>query len=148
MVRGEQNIRYGKILRAARESAGISLEQAADYIGISIASFSRMETGISGVSANRLAVLADYYGVSAGKLLDDQIIRMPTQMNIDRMKAVVLLVHQIIAELHASPSPEKIADVVSQVYINEIERLLKDPKADTAFDADHHRAFITMVFRT
>ena len=148
MNNNEQHIRFGAILRKARVRAGISLEQAAAHIGISTASFSRMETGISGVSANRLAKLADCYGLSAGKLFDGQLVRMPTQVDIERMKAVVMLVQQIIAELGATPSPEKIADVVSQVYIHEIERLLNTPEADIAFDAKPHRAFVTMVFRT
>ncbi len=147
MNNNEQHIRFGAILRQARVRADISLEQAADYIGITTASLSRMETGISNVTAGRLAKLAAYYGVSAGALFEGQLIQMPTQVDIDRMKAVVLLVHEIIATLGAAPSPEKIADVVSQVYTTEIERLLANPDVDLAFNADHHRPFITMVFK-
>lgn len=142
-----QHIKFGAILRKARERADISLEQAADYIGITTASLSRMETGISNVTAGRLAKLAAHYGVSAGALFEGQLIQMPTQIDIDRMKAVVLLVHEIIATLGATPSPEKIADVVSQVYTTEIERLLANPDANLSFNADHHRPFITMVFK-
>jgi transcriptional regulator with XRE-family HTH domain len=147
MTKHEQHIRFGAILRQARVQADISLQQAADCIGITTASLSRMETGISNVSAERLAKLAAYYGVSAGALFEGQLIQMPTQVDIDRMKAVVLLVHEIIATLGVAPSPEKIADVTAQVYTTEIERLLTNPQADLAFNADHHRPFITMVFK-
>lgn len=147
MSNNDQYIRFGTILRQARVRAGISLEQAADYIGITTASLSRMETGISNVSADRLAKLAAYYGVSASALFEGQLIQMPTQVDIGRMKAVVLLIHEVIATLDASPSPEKIADVTAQVYTTEIERLLANPDADLAFNADHHRPFITMVFK-
>ena len=147
MNNNEQHIKFGAILRKARVQAGISLEQAADFIGITTASLSRMETGISNVSAGRLANLAAYYGVSAGALFEGQLIQMPTQVDIGRMKAVVLLVHEVIATLGVSPSPDKIADVTAQVYTTEIERLLANPHADLAFSADHHRSFITMVFK-
>ena len=139
--------RFGAILREARERAGISLEAAANYVGISTASFSRMETGISSVTASRMAKLAEHYGVSVAGLFEGQLIRMPTNVDVERMKAVVVLVHQIIGDLSVSPSPEKIADVISQVYIDEIKRLLNDSKADLLFDPEHHRAFITMIFR-
>ena len=140
--------RFGAILREARERAGISLEAAANYIGISTASFSRMETGISSVTASRMAKLAEHYGVSVAGLFEGQLIRMPTNVDVERMKSVVILVHQVIGNLNVSPSPEKIADVVSQIYTDEIKRLLDDTKADLVFDPDSHRAFITMIFRT
>ena len=139
--------RFGAILREARERAGISLQAAADFVGISTASFSRMETGISSVTASRKAKLADHYGVSVSGLFDGQLIRMPTNVDVERMKSVVILVHQVIGDLNVSPSPEKIADVVSQIYTDEIKRLLNDSKAELLFDPDHHRAFITMIFR-
>ncbi len=147
MSKHEQHIKFGAILRKARERAEISLEQAADFIGISTASFSRMETGISKVTADRLAELASFYGISASAILEGELIQMASNVDINRMKRVVLLIQETISNLGVSPSPEKIAEITAQVYTAEIERLMGDSGVDTAFDADHHRAFIAMVFK-
>jgi transcriptional regulator with XRE-family HTH domain len=53
-------------LRAARRTAGYSLQQAAARLGCSFSGLSRYERGEIDPPASRVAALADLYGVHPG----------------------------------------------------------------------------------
>lgn len=135
------------MLRKARERDGRSLDEVADHLGITTASLSRMETGVSGVDADRVQVLAKLYGISIADLYEGQLVSMPSTVDVKRMRGVVLLVQQTIQSLRVKPTPEKIAETTTEVYEREIKRLLDDPKADTGFNPEFHRSFVETVFR-
>ena len=141
------NPRINTTLREARERAGISLSDAAEHLGITNASMSRMETGVSGVTADRLDALAKLYGVTIGGLFDGRLVTMPTTIDIDRMRAVVLLVQEVIQKRRLKPSPEKVADAVAMVFRREIEWLIQHPEADLEFDPKRHVELVETVFR-
>ncbi|MBB3992412.1 transcriptional regulator with XRE-family HTH domain [Sulfitobacter undariae] len=132
-------------LRMAREQAGLSLEKAAECIGISGASFSRMENGLSKVSTDRLEMLASLYQVSASALIEGSIITMPSTVDLDRMRAVVEAVQKGIYQPRVRPSPEKVGIAVAEVYRMEIERIVNDPKAE--FDPSRYNGLIEAMFR-
>ncbi|WP_184561564.1 helix-turn-helix domain-containing protein [Sulfitobacter undariae] len=129
----------------AREQAGLSLEKAAECIGISGASFSRMENGLSKVSTDRLEMLASLYQVSASALIEGSIITMPSTVDLDRMRAVVEAVQKGIYQPRVRPSPEKVGIAVAEVYRMEIERIVNDPKAE--FDPSRYNGLIEAMFR-
>ncbi len=134
-----------RTLRQAREQAGLSLEQAADQIGISGASFSRMENGLSKVTTERLEALASLYKVSASALIEGNIVTMPSTVDLNRMRAVVEAVQSVVNQLRVKPSPEKMGLAVSEIYRMEIEKIIADPKAD--FDPIRHTGLIEAMFR-
>ena len=131
-------------LREARTTAGYTLDQAAEKIGISIASLSRMETGVSKVSIQRMGQFAAFYGVSASALLGGEIVMRPTTIDLERMERVVEAVAGAVARLGVSPSPAKLGRAVSQVYQLEINRLVDHPDAE--FDLTQHTKFIDVIF--
>ena len=131
-----------RLLRAARLDAGKSLEDAANHLGITAASMSRMETGASGVMADRVAVLANFYGVSVAELLDGRLVSQPNSIDLDRMKAVIEFVQEKIVDTNSNPTPAKIALTVIQVYERELERGYSNSLADIDFDADYHAEFV------
>ncbi|WP_282129777.1 helix-turn-helix domain-containing protein [Roseobacter litoralis] len=133
------------ILRQAREQAGLSLEKAADCIGISGASFSRMENGLSKVNTDRLEMLAALYDVSASALIEGSIVTRPSTVDIERMRAVVEAVQAVVNRLRVKPSPQKMGLAVAEVYRLEIEHIVADPKA--SFDANRHTGLIEAIFR-
>ena len=141
------NPRINALLRAAREQAGISLRQAADELGITNASLSRMETGVSGVTADRLDELAKLYGVTIGGLFEGKLVTRPTTLDVERMKGVVLLVQTVIQSRRVKPSPEKIADAVAMVFEREIEWLIANSDADPDFEPKRHVTFVETIFR-
>jgi transcriptional regulator with XRE-family HTH domain len=125
--------------------AGLSLEKAAECIGISGASFSRMENGLSKVSTDRLEMLASLYRVSASDLIEGSIITMPSTVDLDRMRAVVEAVQAGVYSLRVRPSPEKVGTAVTEIYRMEIERIVNDPKAE--FDPTRYNGLIEAMFR-
>lgn len=135
------------MLRKARESAGVSLDDAAKHLGITTASLSRMETGVSGVAADRIEVLARFYRVAVSDLFEGQLVSMPSTIDLDRLRRIIVLVQDTIQETKAKPSSEKIAEVVTQVYQREIDRLLADPNTGVEFIPGEHSEFVEMIFR-
>lgn len=132
-------------LREAREKAGLTLEEAAKCIGISGASFSRMENGLSKVTTVRLEMLAALYEVSASALMEGNLVAKPSTVDIDRMRTVVELVQGIVNRLKVKASPEKMGLAVSEVYRLEIETIVTNPKAE--FDPARHTGLIEAIFR-
>lgn len=112
-----------KTLKQAREKSGLSLEKAARAIGISGASFSRMENGLSKVTVDRLLVLAKLYQISASSLLEGAIVCNASEIDIDRLKAAVLAVQKVVNDQTAQPSPESVAETVVEIYRSGIDHL-------------------------
>ena len=132
-------------LREAREKAGYTLEEAAGQIGLSIASLSRIETGVSKISIQRMGEFSAFYCVSASALLAGEVVMRPTSIDLDRMEKVVEVVAEAVSRLGVAPSPAKLAQTVSQVYQLEINRLVDHPDAE--FDLTRHTKFIEVVFK-
>ena len=133
------------LLRKAREDREITLEQAADLIGISGASFSRMENGLSRITTDRLVQLSELYGISASALLDGAIVSRPTTVDLQRLRATVEAVQGVVGAVGASPSPEKLGEAVAEIYRTEIERIIDTPNA--TFDPLVHEPLIKVMFR-
>lgn len=131
-------------LRQAREQVGLSMEQAAEAVGISTASLSRMENGVSRVTTDRLAMLSGLYQVSATGLLGGSIVMPPSAVDLERMRAVVELVQKIVIRLRVRPSPKKIGLAESEIYRTEIERIVADPDAE--FDPGRHAGLVEAMF--
>ena len=132
-------------LKQAREQAGLSLEKAAESIGISGASFSRMENGLSKVTTERLETLAELYQVSASALIEGSIVTRPSTVDIDRMRAVVAAVQEVVNRLNVKPSPAKMGMAVAELYQLEINHIVNDPKAE--FDPKRHLGIIEAMFQ-
>ncbi len=120
----------------------MSLDEAARHLGISTASLSRMETAVSGVAADRVEVLARLYQVKIQDIFEGQLTGMPGMVDQDRMHEAVLLVLETARTMRVKPSPEKIADLVVEVYRREIARLQADPSADAGFSSGQHEQFV------
>lgn len=140
-----RNKRIGGMLRKARVKAGVSLEDAARFIGVTPASFSRMETNVSMVTAARMERLAEHYKISMAGLFDDQLLPMPSSIDFERVRLVVEAVQRVINSLRVKTSPEKMGAAVKELYRLEIERLANNPKAE--FDPDHHIEIIQTMFK-
>ncbi|EBA04299.1 hypothetical protein RB2150_07348 [Rhodobacterales bacterium HTCC2150] len=142
MVDDKKNTAINTTLKKARERAGISMADAATHVGVTTASFSRMETGEAQVTANRLVTLATYYGLSVAGLLDGEFAKEPSSMDMKRVHAIILFVHDAIRLLRIKPSPEKIADLVTEIYQREIDAALQSSSRSTDFDPSVHNDFV------
>lgn len=133
------------ILKQTRIRAELTLEEAASAIGISGASFSRMENGLSRVTTDRLAELANLYQVSAAALVEGNIVTRPTNIDIACLTGVVEAVQGTVNRLGVIPSPEKMGMAVGELYRLEIDHIINHPKAK--FDANRHLGIIEAMFR-
>ena len=61
-------ISMGQRIRAAREAAGVSQEEARLAIGVSQPTYSRLEAGTRTVAGDELVALADRFGVRASTI--------------------------------------------------------------------------------
>ncbi len=111
---------------------------------MSIASLSRIETGVSQISIQRMGQFAAFYGVSAASLLAGEIVMRPSSIDLKKMESVVEAVAEIVKRLGVSPSPSKLGRAVAQVYEMEINRLVDNPDAE--FNLDRHINFIEIIF--
>lgn len=64
--------RLGRHIQEAREAAGLSVERAAELVGVDQSVQRKIEKGKSGVSAERLALYASLFGVSASWLIGEE----------------------------------------------------------------------------
>jgi len=135
---------HGKI-KEARQQCQMSQAQVAEALEITPASYSRLESGQSAITTDRLQRLAKLFDVSAGALLEGSIVRLPHRLDMDRLKLVVTEIEHTIARLDVRPSPEKVADAVAEVYQTEIEYVFNQPKQE--FDPSRHRRLIELIFR-
>lgn len=137
-------MRIHQTLRDAREWVGMSQEEAAQHLGISGASFSRMEAGLSAVTTTRLLHLAQLYRVSASSLLEGVVVMQPSTIDLDWLKQTVIAVEDVVAGLKTRPTSEKIAGVVAETYRREIDHIMNKPK--DRFSPVRHSEFIELMF--
>lgn len=132
-------------LREARERSGLSQDDAARRLGISVASVSRMESGESAVTTDRLAQLAAFYKVSAASLLEGAIVTHPSAIDLERLKLAIVEVEKVVAALGVRPSPEKVADAVAELYRTEIEHIIEHPRE--TFTPSRHARLLELIFK-
>ncbi|GAB5447943.1 MAG: hypothetical protein Gyms2KO_28160 [Gymnodinialimonas sp.] len=128
-----------------REDCGFSQEHVSGELGITAASFSRMEAGKSSITTHRLSQLAAIYEVSAGALLEGSIVRLPHRIDLERLKLVITEIENTIARLDVRPSAEKVADAIAEVYQSETEHVFDNPRE--TFDPSRHRRLIELIFK-
>lgn len=146
-----------RALQEARKALGLTLEDAArelskfssDTTGprISSSQLSRIETGSAYITQERLEQLADLYGLSVPELLDGQVVKAASRMDLQRLKDVVAFVQQVVIDLQAQPSATKMSDAITMVYERETEWALTQTDLKTSFDPDRHRQFVETAFR-
>lgn len=140
----DSNELYDRI-RTARERSGMSMDDAADALGVSRVQIWRLEHKSKTVSAERLFELADLYGVDPRKLLQGDEAP-PTHVDLYRRIAdVVAMVEQQAQTLDVKPPPELVADAVVEILQQEANQPTDAKLAP--FDPSQYQGLITLLFR-
>lgn len=130
-------------LKRARQQLGLTMVDAAKKLGLSQSQLSRIESGRSGITSQRLAELAGLYGVSVSKLLDGQTVRTMSDTDLDRMAKVIEFVETILVDHNPRPSPQVISNAVITIFRHETLAVHGTSKA---FDPTAYRdILISMV---
>lgn len=94
-------MRLGARLREARRRNSKSLQEVADYFGLSKATVGHWETGTNPPDIGKLFRLARYYGTSVGSLVSEPL---------SRKEAAAQLAQMILNDTKPSESPQEVAD--------------------------------------
>jgi len=96
------NKNFGKKVRALRKSLGLTQEQLAEKIGISVISVANIESGRSGISFSKLEVLA--------KALDVKTFRLFTDIEVAKSdtKGEIIALMETMSEKQATAALEMI----------------------------------------
>lgn len=118
-----------RTLRLARERIGLSLGKAAELVGISKSSMSRLENGEGRMSMERLQAIARVYGYKPGALLDGNldIIREPDLVVVSESVRTVL---EASEQMNPRPEPSRIAATVVEVIRLVNQDLDRNPDSD------------------
>lgn len=92
----------GDRLKKARKRSGLTLNQVGDFLGVSSAYISMIESGIRELSSLRLASLAELYGQSPLSFIDEEsefdevqscavAFRMNRQLSNEDLKCIALV---------------------------------------------------------
>ncbi|WP_413219526.1 helix-turn-helix domain-containing protein [Tritonibacter mobilis] len=131
-----------ELIKRARLEAGLTLDQAAAKMGLSQSTMSRIETGETTITADRLVDLASAYGVSPSQLLDGAVVRSMSQTDLDRIGAVIEFVEIIAEDQTPRPSPQKIRDTVLAIFRQETSSAWE---TGAAFDPSRYSELVTML---
>ena len=134
-----------KRIKDAREQAGLSVNQAAEALGVKRTQVWRMENRSETLTAERLFELADLYGVDARKLFQGDNASASPDRLYELIGAVVIMVEECIQTLDSRPSPDLIRDAVVEVLRQEGNQP-PDIRAK-GFDATRYQGLVTLIFK-
>ncbi len=129
-------------LKTARLDAGLTMEKAAECLGLSQSTLSRIESGDTNVSSQRLVDLASAYGVSPSKLLDEAVVRSMSETDLDRIGLVIEFVEEVLVDTTPRPSPRQIRETVLAIFRQETEASWE---AGSTFNPLRYRALINIL---
>lgn len=132
-------------IRDARERSGMSMDDAADALGVSRVQIWRLEHKSKTVSAERLFEMADLFGVDPRKLLQGDTAPSTHQDLYHRIAQVVAMVEQQVQSLDVRPSPELIADAVIEILQQEANQPTDAKLAP--FNPSHYQGLIALLFK-
>lgn len=121
----EDNDTFGEAIRKVRLDLGLSLQAAADRLGMPKTTLWRLEDGESKISAKRLVDIAAEYGYSVSSLVAGELVKSPTQTEFDRLGSVVEHVEFMIQNLSTRPPPAQVRVAVVEVWRLETQRMIE-----------------------
>jgi transcriptional regulator with XRE-family HTH domain len=140
----EDDDTFGDTIRRARLELGLSLQAAADRLGMPKTTLWRLEDGESKISAKRLVDIAAEYGFSISRFVAGELVKSPTQTEFDRLGAVVEHVESMIQNLSARPLPARVRVAVVEVWRLETQRMIET--GGDAFDPTRYDRIVEQIF--
>lgn len=123
----------------------MSMDDAADALGVSRVQVWRLEHKSTTVSAERLFELADLYGVDPRKLLQGENAPATHLDLYRRIAEVVAMVEEQAQSLDARPSPQLVAEAVVEILQQEASQ--PTDAALAPFDPSQYQGLIKLLFQ-
>jgi len=139
------NLQLYERIKAARERAGISVNGAAEKLGVKRTQIWRMEHKADTVSARRLFELADLYQTDPRELLMGVDATNPPRQLYETLGNVVVMVEEVVQSLDVRPPPDLIRDAIIEV-LQQQDQKAPNQSADN-FDPAQYRGLVTLIFK-
>ena len=133
-------------IRNARERAGLSVNEAAERVGVSRVQIWRMENKTETISAERLFILAAIYEVDPYTLFHGTKATTQSMPSFyRRIGEVVAMVEGEAQKLNAKPPPHLVGEAVVEVLRQEIKAdLVTDAKP---LDTTKYQGLVALLFK-
>ncbi len=133
-------------IRNARENAGLSVNEAAERLGVSRVQVWRMENKAETISAERLFVIAEIYGVDPVVLFHGTKTNTQSETALyQRIGEVVAMVETEVQRLNVKPPPNVVGEAVVEILRQEA-RHSKTP-ANEPIDISKYQGLVALVFK-
>lgn len=133
-------------IREARERAGLTVNEAADRLGVSRVQIWRMENKAETITAERLFIIAAIYQVDPYVLFKGtEATTQSTTALYSRIGEVVAMVEEEAQRLDVNPPPHLVGEAVVEILRQE-NRNQTTP--DTAsLDKSKYRGLVALLFK-
>lgn len=132
-------------IRNARQRSRMSMDDAADSLGVSRVQIWRLENKSKTVSAQRLFEMADLYGIDPRRLLEGDAAAATSQDLYRRIGEVVAVVEEQAQALNVRPPPSLVGDAVIEILQQEANHPI-DAKSEP-FDPSQYQGLIALLFK-
>jgi transcriptional regulator with XRE-family HTH domain len=131
-------------LKQARNDAGLTMVDAAKKLGITQGSLSRIESGDTGVSSQRLIDMAGLYGVSPSSLMDGAVVNALSDKDLDRIGQVIEFVEEVLSEHSSRPKPTVVRETILAIFKQESASVYK---SGADFDPTRYRELMSILIK-
>lgn len=133
-------------IKDARERAGLTVNEAAERLGVSRVQVWRMENKTETISAERLFVIAEVYGVDPYALFKGiDATSQSTAALYQRIGEVVAMVEAEVQRLNAKPPPDVVGEAVVEILRQET-RGRTSPPTDP-LDIEKYQGLIALLIK-
>ncbi|MEN8951812.1 helix-turn-helix domain-containing protein [Planktotalea arctica] len=131
-------------LKQARREAGLTMVDAAEKLGITQGSLSRIESGDTGVSSQRLIDMAGVYSVSPSSLMDGAVVNALSDKDLDRIGQVIEFVEEVLSEHSSRPKPTVVRETILAIFKQESASIYK---SGADFDPTRYRELMSVLVK-
>lgn len=133
-------------IKDARERAGLTVNDAADRLGVSRVQIWRLENKAETISAERLFVIAEIYGVDPIALFHGtKVTTHSTSALHTRIGEVVAMVEEEAQRLDVKPSPHLVGEAVVEILRQETRN--QTPPGAAPLDASKYQGLVSLLFK-
>lgn len=114
-------------IKEFRKKAGLTMEETAHRMGLTVSQINRIENGRSSTTTIRLSEFAEVFGCHAADLIDDRLPIEPS-LSIDqqRLQDIIIQTERLMLKSKKNVKPERKAEIILSLLSLENERLGDD----------------------
>jgi transcriptional regulator with XRE-family HTH domain len=133
-------------IRDARERAGLSVNEAAERLGVSRVQIWRMENKTKTISAERLFMIAELYQVDPYELFrGSQATTRSANAMYRQIGEVVAMVEAEVQRLKVKPPPEIVGEAVVEILRQEARE--HEKRQPQPFDKEKYQGLVALIFK-